>query len=696
MLNAKKLLGKLFSPADYGRRQTQRARLQLEELEDRRVPSTLSGSLCGSDSDPAGDTFHGGVSGNFDGSNVSTSFQGSLSGDTATGNMNGTVSAGTFSGTFSIEDQNTGVNLTGTATGTISGTTFSGTISGTDPQGYAVSGTFTINVTPQAIMVASMAYDVLPNQTLQITNAGQGLISDAYDPQGNPLTVSGFTQPANGSVTVNPDGTFQYTAGAGFTGLDSFTYTVSDGTLTTTATATVVVGTSIWTDATGDGQWSTAGNWLGGVVPTAQTNVVFDGNYSNADCDFTGTSIPPGNPIPDFAGGSTVVSQSGTMCNSLTIINNYEGTLQLEEASAAQIGPGGINQSSGDIEQDSGQDIDNAGSYNWSGGEINVNSPFLADVVQTTAGRGFNWNGDGRQLTTGSNVDLTNGAIGVLNLPDGGSLEFTKNAGISIDNQSSFNWIDGSLETQQGNTGIINNAGTFTKSIGAAIVVTQLPIENSGNFSLQQGWIFVKNQATMNGVSGLAYLQTAGTTTLSNQTSLCLPGGDFVMQGGNFYTDGKIADISAQTGQGSVSFEAGIINLNHSNQNATGDLTVFGTLYIEGTTEWDCKVNCTPGGIANNQYSCDEITVTGNANILDYTTFKAIAINVPQTGVPVTQQGQPQPTWNYLVVRGKNRTITGVFATYFLTFNDGTGGSWTNIQQTNNNVWAWVVDALVS
>ena len=49
------------------------------------------------------------------------------------------------------------------------------------------------------------------------------------DPDGDPLGVAVVTQGANGTVAVNPDGTLLYTPNPGFTGADSFTYTVTDG-----------------------------------------------------------------------------------------------------------------------------------------------------------------------------------------------------------------------------------------------------------------------------------------------------------------------------------------------------------------------------------------------------------------------------------------------------------------------------------
>src|SRR3546814_20665411 len=61
------------------------------------------------------------------------------------------------------------------------------------------------------------------------------------DPDGDPLMVDGFTQPTNGTVASNADGTLRYTPDSGFTGSDSFTYTASDGSSTTTASVPLPV-----------------------------------------------------------------------------------------------------------------------------------------------------------------------------------------------------------------------------------------------------------------------------------------------------------------------------------------------------------------------------------------------------------------------------------------------------------------------
>jgi len=70
------------------------------------------------------------------------------------------------------------------------------------------------------------------------------VLANDMDADGDSLIISSVTQPANGSVVVNSDNTLTYAPVAGFTGEDSFTYTVDDGhggTNTATVTVTVTV-----------------------------------------------------------------------------------------------------------------------------------------------------------------------------------------------------------------------------------------------------------------------------------------------------------------------------------------------------------------------------------------------------------------------------------------------------------------------
>lgn len=66
------------------------------------------------------------------------------------------------------------------------------------------------------------------------------VLENDSDPEGQPLEVTGTTDPANGSTIVAPDGRVVYVPDAGFTGEDAFDYTVEDPD-GNSATATVTV-----------------------------------------------------------------------------------------------------------------------------------------------------------------------------------------------------------------------------------------------------------------------------------------------------------------------------------------------------------------------------------------------------------------------------------------------------------------------
>lgn len=57
-------------------------------------------------------------------------------------------------------------------------------------------------------------------------------MANDLDPQGLPLTITSYTQPANGALSLNTaDGSFTYTPHTGFTGTDTFTYILTNGIL---------------------------------------------------------------------------------------------------------------------------------------------------------------------------------------------------------------------------------------------------------------------------------------------------------------------------------------------------------------------------------------------------------------------------------------------------------------------------------
>lgn len=64
--------------------------------------------------------------------------------------------------------------------------------------------------------------------TLEGTPVSGNVLLNDVDPDGDPLTVELDSGPAHGTIAIDPLGEFVYTPNAGFSGIDSFTYRVSD------------------------------------------------------------------------------------------------------------------------------------------------------------------------------------------------------------------------------------------------------------------------------------------------------------------------------------------------------------------------------------------------------------------------------------------------------------------------------------
>lgn len=108
-----------------------------------------------------------------------------------------------------------------------------GGFSGTDLFTYTVSDsrggtdTATVSVTVEANLPPTAADDSAT------TTEGQPVVVNVLgndsDPNGDTLTINSFTQPGDGTVEQAGAGALRYTPDGGFTGGDSFNYTISDG-----------------------------------------------------------------------------------------------------------------------------------------------------------------------------------------------------------------------------------------------------------------------------------------------------------------------------------------------------------------------------------------------------------------------------------------------------------------------------------
>lgn len=135
-----------------------------------------------------------------------------------------------------------------------------GTFTYSPASGYSGTDSFTYSVTLGGVISSAIeTITVQPPNSPQILTPTVNAVDDSYTTAIN-TAVSGVagtgdtapsgsvyaqtSQPAHGSVVWNADGTYVYTPNTGYTGTDSFTYSVTSGGVTDTATETITIGSS--------------------------------------------------------------------------------------------------------------------------------------------------------------------------------------------------------------------------------------------------------------------------------------------------------------------------------------------------------------------------------------------------------------------------------------------------------------------
>ncbi|WP_180803437.1 tandem-95 repeat protein, partial [Vibrio parahaemolyticus] len=110
------------------------------------------------------------------------------------------------------------------------------TFTATDPSGESVSQTVNFTVAPVADIVADKATVVEDTSTVI-----KVLGNDTFEGDGKVVSLDTNNGPANGTVSVNPDGSVTYTPNENYHGADSFTYIVTSGGVSESTTVNVDV-----------------------------------------------------------------------------------------------------------------------------------------------------------------------------------------------------------------------------------------------------------------------------------------------------------------------------------------------------------------------------------------------------------------------------------------------------------------------
>jgi RHS repeat-associated protein len=155
-----------------------------------------------------------------------------------------------------------------------------------DNLGLCSTGTVNLNVVNAAPIANLDEYETRKNQTLSVSDA---LFGNDSDPDGdtlNSLSVSSYTQPANGTANYfSQYGVLHYTPALDFVGEDSFSYTICDQ-YAACSTGTAVI--YVQGDGTNDGPCDNCKGAVGSPIN------VSNGNMYLQQSDYQLPSIGPG------------------------------------------------------------------------------------------------------------------------------------------------------------------------------------------------------------------------------------------------------------------------------------------------------------------------------------------------------------------------------------------------------------------
>ncbi|HEY2577799.1 MAG TPA: cadherin-like domain-containing protein [Streptosporangiaceae bacterium] len=202
--------------------------------------------------------------------------------------------------------------------------------------------TIDLTAANQPPIAVNQSYNAVGNTPLGVgttpaspaaTVSGSLLDGDSDPDSSDPITVTGNTTPAHGTVTVNANGTFTYLPNAGFSGTDTFQYTITDSDdaqnpKSATATATISVGPVVWyvdnSKSAGNGEASSPFNNLAAANSAAGANSIiflYQGNatYTGGVTMQSGEDLwgqPFGLTVDGFAlvpagGSAPVITNSG-------------------------------------------------------------------------------------------------------------------------------------------------------------------------------------------------------------------------------------------------------------------------------------------------------------------------------------------------------------------------------------------------
>lgn len=193
-----------------------------------------------------------------------------------------------------------------------------------DGFGTPSNATFTLNIigVNDAPMAANDPNYTTSEDRILNVKAAAGVLANDTDVDGPLLNAVLIASTSNGVLTLHANGSFEYTPVSNFFGIDTFTYTASDGMLdSNVATATVTVTSVNDAPIAVDNAYSVS---EGGGSITG--NVITDNTGAGVDSDAEGDALY----VLEVNGNTNLVGVPITLASGATLQINQDGTLQYD------------------------------------------------------------------------------------------------------------------------------------------------------------------------------------------------------------------------------------------------------------------------------------------------------------------------------------------------------------------------------
>jgi hypothetical protein len=576
--------------------------------------------------------------------------------------------------------------------------------SGSPVSGIQLNNTIDVNTTLVAgsqniaPVAGNDAYTAVGNTQLRVGTGADAtpavvlagsLFDNDTDALGGTIALDSFqaTSTQGGTVLVNANGTFNYLPAAGFNGADSFTYTITDGSLTSTATVNITVNDLVWyvDDSAAAGGTGRSNAPLQSLAPL-NTGGLLDAADNADDYIFLYSGSYTGGFILET--GQRLIGQSvGLTVGALTVAASGSNPM------LANAGGNGVTLAANNTVR--GLDVGACSLFGIAGTNFGTFSADTVSINNTTGGAlSFN---TGTLAATFTSVSSTGGTVGVGLTNTSGTL--TANGGAVSGASSTTFSINGGMVsvTWSGNLTQNNNAplvgvsgghtgGTITFQTGTLSATNGMGLQFD-NADSTTSYNFNGTTTLNGGDAGIDIVgDSAGTFNFGSGVAITNPSGiAFNVNGGaaNVTYSGNITQANNAALVSITNHTAGTITFQTGTLSATGGTgLVFDN--ADSTTSYNFNGTTTLGG---GNAGID--ILNGSAGTFNFSTGTSItspsgiAFNVDggatTSTANVTYSGNITQASNFAMVNINNHdTGTITFNTGMLSATNGTGLQFNN------------------